>query len=156
MMMRISTSNGFCALALVLLTVGAVTACGGDDDGAASAAGGGGAGGSGGGKLTLVAYSTPKEAYEAVIAGFQASGSGRDVDFDQSYGASGDQSRAVATGLPADVVAFSLEPDMARLTDQGLVEASWNQGPTGGMVTGSVVVFVVRKGNPEDIRPGTT
>ncbi len=144
-MKRISSINTILALALALLVLGVAAACGGDDDGTASAAGGGA------GKLTLVAYSTPKEAYEAVIPGFQATPAGQGVDFDQSYGASGDQSRAVVSGLPADVVAFSLEPDMTRLTDEGLVDATWNQGPTKGMVTDSVVVFVVRKGNPENI-----
>ena len=106
----------------------------------------------GGGKLTLVAYSTPKEAYEAVIPAFQATPAGQGATFDQSYGASGDQSRAIVSGLPADIAAFSLEPDMTRLTDEGLVDAGWNAGPTKGMVTDSVVVFLVRKGNPKGIK----
>ena len=74
------------------------------------------------------------------------------VDFDQSYAASGEQSRAVEAGLPADVVAFSLEPDITRLIDAGLVDADWNQNEYKGMVTDSVVVFAVRKGNPENIQ----
>jgi sulfate/thiosulfate-binding protein len=74
------------------------------------------------------------------------------VDVETSYGASGDQSRAVEAGLPADVVAFSLAPDVDRLVKDGMVDASWNTTPTKGMVTDSVVVFVVRKGNPRNIK----
>src|SRR5262245_34588640 len=109
------------------------------------------AGGSDGSKVTLVAYSTPREAYEALIPAFQKTTAGQGVSFDQSYGASGDQSRAVDGGLPADVVAFSLAPDVTRLVDSGLVSEDWADTPTKGMVTDSVVVFVVRKGNPKGI-----
>jgi sulfate/thiosulfate-binding protein len=119
------------------------------------AAGCGGSGGSGGGgsdKLTLVAYSTPREAYEALIPAFQKTDAGKGVTFSQSYGASGDQSRAVQNGLAADVVTFSLEPDMAKLVDAGLVAKDWNADEHKGMITNSVVVFVTRKGNPKNIR----
>jgi sulfate/thiosulfate transport system substrate-binding protein len=115
------------------------------------AAGCGGSGG-GGGKLTLVAYSTPREAYEALIPGFQKTDAGKGVSFSQSYGGSGDQARAVQNGLAADVVAFSLEPDMTKLVDDGLVAKDWNANQYKGMVTDSVVVFVTRKGNPKSIR----
>jgi sulfate transport system substrate-binding protein len=115
-------------------------------------AGCGGSGGSGGGdKLTLVAYSTPREAYEQLIPAFQKTDAGKGISFSQSYGASGDQSRAVQNGLAADVVGFSLEPDMTKLVDAGLVAKDWNAGEHKGMVTDSVVVFVVRKGNPKNI-----
>src|SRR5450755_564211 len=103
-------------------------------------------------QLTLVAYSTPRDAFDAVIKAFQATPDGRDVTFAQSYGASGEQSRAVAAGLPADVVVFSLEPDMTKLVTAGLVAPEWNKDKYHGMVTDSVVVFVVRKGNPKHIR----
>lgn len=63
-------------------------------------------------RLSLVAYSTPREAYAKLIPAFQQTAAGKDVSFTQSYGASGEQSRAVAAGLPADLVAFSLEPDI--------------------------------------------
>jgi sulfate/thiosulfate-binding protein len=116
------------------------------------AAGCGGSGSGGGKRLTLVAYSTPREAYEALIPAFQATEAGKGVGFSQSYGASGDQSRAVANGLKADVVALSLEPDMTRLVDRGLVARDWNAGAEKGMVTDSVVVLVTRKGNPKHIR----
>ena len=124
-----------------------VSGCGGT-----SSAANEGSGGSGGGKLTLVAYSTPQEAYEEIIPAFQKTPEGKGVEFEQSYGASGEQSRAVEAGLPADVVEFSLESDVTRLVDAGLVDASWNENEHKGMVTDSVVVFVVRKGNPDDIQ----
>ncbi|HSR25611.1 MAG TPA: sulfate ABC transporter substrate-binding protein [Candidatus Eisenbacteria bacterium] len=103
-------------------------------------------------RLTLVAYSTPQGAYEKIIAAFQKTAQGRNVTFSESYGASGDQSRAVDSGLPADVVAFSLEPDMTRLVKHGLVAAEWSADQYRGNVTDSVVVLAVRKGNPRHIK----
>src|SRR5216110_247838 len=85
--------------------------------------------------LSLVAYSTPQAAYEALIKAFQATPEGKNVRFTQSYGASGDQSRAVASGLRADLVAFSLEPDITRLVTAKLVPAEWNADPAKGMIT---------------------
>jgi sulfate/thiosulfate transport system substrate-binding protein len=101
--------------------------------------------------LTLVAYSTPQEAYEELIPAFQKTPQGAGVKFETSYGASGDQSRAVAAGLPADVVALSLEPDVTKLVKADLVPETWNQDDFHGFVTDSVVVFAVRPGNPKNI-----
>jgi sulfate/thiosulfate transport system substrate-binding protein len=103
-------------------------------------------------KLALVAYSTPREAYGQLITAFQKTQAGKDVSFSQSYGASGEQSRAVAAGLAADIVAFSLAPDISDLVKKGLVAQSWNKGSYHGMVTRSVVVFVVRDGNPKKLK----
>ncbi len=103
-------------------------------------------------KLSLVAYSTPREAYGKLIPAFQKTAASKDVSFTQSYGASGEQSRAVAAGLDADIVAFSLEPDITSLVQKGLVPKSWNKNKYRGMVTRSVVVFVLRDGNPKHIR----
>jgi sulfate/thiosulfate transport system substrate-binding protein len=103
-------------------------------------------------KLTLVAYSTPKEAYTQLIPAFQKTSAGSGVSFSQSYGASGEQSRAVASGLDADVVAFSLAPDIATLVQKKLVAPTWNKDQWKGMVTRSVVVFVVRDGNPKKLK----
>src|SRR4051794_21329447 len=103
-------------------------------------------------KLSLVAYSTPREAYGKLIPAFQKTAAGKDVSLSQSYGASTEQSRAVAAGLGADVVAFSLEPDITSLVQKGLVPRSWNKNASKGMVTRSVVVFVLRDGNPKHIR----
>jgi sulfate transport system substrate-binding protein len=101
--------------------------------------------------LSLVAYSTPKDAYAKIIPAFQGTSAGKGVSFSQSYGASGDQARAVAAGLSADLVALSLEPDVSTLVKKGIVPSNWNQNPYHGMVTDSVVVFVVRNGNPKNI-----
>src|SRR6266480_7742141 len=101
--------------------------------------------------ISLVAYSTPREAYAKLIPAFQKTAAGKDVSFSQSYGASGDQARAVAAGLGADVVALSLEPDVTTLVKKGIVPSNWNRNPHHGMVTDSVVVFVVRDGNPKHI-----
>jgi sulfate transport system substrate-binding protein len=106
-------------------------------------------------KLTLVAYSTPKEAYGQLIPAFQKTVAGKGVSFSQSYGASGEQSRAVAAGLPADIVAFSLAPDVSALVQKHLVAQSWNKDKYHGMVTRSVVVFVVRDGNPKKLKTWT-
>jgi sulfate/thiosulfate-binding protein len=106
---------------------------------------------SGGKSLTLVAYSTPQGAYTSLIPAFQATGEGKGVTFSQSYGPSGEQSRAVAAGLKADVANFSLEPDVTRLVKAGLVLPNWNKNATHGFVTNSVAVIIVRKGNPKHI-----
>ncbi|MEY2583802.1 MAG: sulfate/thiosulfate transport system substrate-binding protein [Ilumatobacteraceae bacterium] len=104
-----------------------------------------------GSQLSLVAYSTPQAAYEKIIAAFQATSQGKNVTFTKSFGASGDQSRAVVSGLAADYVAFSLAPDVTRLVKESLVAADWNKDKYAGNVTDSVVVLVVRKGNPRKI-----
>ena len=97
---------------------------------ALAAAGCGGTSDSGGsgGKVALVAYSTPKEAYAEVIPAFKKSPAGKDVGFSQSYGASGDQTRSVESGLPADVVALSLALDTDKLVKKGLVAEDWDKG----------------------------
>lgn len=103
-------------------------------------------------RLALVSYSTPREAYPQLFAAFNKTAAGKDVSFSQSYGSSGEQARAVIGGLEADVIALSLEPDMTELVKAGIVGKGWNKGFYKGMVTNSVVVFVVRDGNPKRIR----
>jgi sulfate/thiosulfate transport system substrate-binding protein len=136
---RIRTPRLFAAFAVLAAAV-SVAGCGSSS------------GSSGGSKLTLAAYSTPKEAYAEIIPAFQKTAKGKGVTFDQSYGASGEQERAVEGGLPADVVALSLEPDVNKLVKAGLVDSGWNGDRYHGFVTRSVVVFAVRKGNPKHIR----
>jgi sulfate/thiosulfate transport system substrate-binding protein len=133
-------------LAVAVLPAALVAGCGGTSAESSASSDGGG------GNLTLVAYSTPEEAYRELIPAFNETREGRGVSFDQSYASSGEQSRAVEGGLPADVVEFSLEPDMARLVEAGLVDENWNQNEHDGFVTESVVVFMVRKGNPKNIQ----
>jgi len=110
------------------------------------------AGASKGGSVDLVAYSTPKDAYGKIISSFQKTQAGGGVDFSQSYGASGDQARAVAAGQNADLVALSLDPDVSMLVGKGLVPKNWNANSHRGIVSDSVVVFVVRDGNPKKIK----
>ena len=102
--------------------------------------------------LNINAFSVMEAANEPVFADFQGSDAGADVRFETSYGASGDQSRAVVAGADADVVHYSLETDVTRLVDEGLVAEDWKDTPTKGIATSSVVVFVVREGNPENIQ----
>src|SRR5262245_33537322 len=102
--------------------------------------------------LSLVAYSTPREAMGKLIPAFQATADGQGVGFNQSYGASGDQARAVQAGLKADIVYLSLAPDVDTLVKAGLVDSKWNKQSYKGIVTDSVVVFVVRDGNPKHIK----
>src|SRR5919202_4415591 len=87
------------------------------------------------GSISLVAYSTPKEAYGQLIDAFGKTKAGKGVSFTQSYGASGDQAQAVLNGLRADVVALSLEPDMTRLVKERLVAKGWKSKATHGIVT---------------------
>jgi sulfate transport system substrate-binding protein len=100
--------------------------------------------------VDIVAYSVPKPAYDALTAAFQKTPAGAGVKFTSSYGASGTQSKNVLAGQKADYVAFSLEPDLTKLVPSK-VDAGWNAGPTKGLVSDSVVVLVVRKGNPKHI-----
>jgi sulfate/thiosulfate-binding protein len=129
--------RSFAALLALLVLPVALTACGSSSSSSKGVA--------------LVAYSTPQGAFASLIPAFQATPEGKGVSFSQSFGPSGEQSRAVVNGLHADVVNFSLEPDVTRLVKAGLVSPDWNQGPTHGFVTNSVAVIIVRKGNPKHI-----
>jgi sulfate/thiosulfate transport system substrate-binding protein len=102
--------------------------------------------------IHLSAFSVMEAANEPVFEDFQGTDAGDGVEFEPSYGASGDQSRAVVAGSPADVVHYSLETDVTRLVKEGLVAEDWKDNATNGIATSSVVVFVVRKGNPENIQ----
>ena len=104
------------------------------------------------GTIALVAYSTPQVVYDEIIPAFQKTAAGKGVGVKTSFGASGDQSRAVEAGLDADVVSFSIEPDMERLVKADIVSPDWADTPTKGLVTTSLVSFIVRKGNPKNIR----
>jgi sulfate transport system substrate-binding protein len=147
--MRTSTSKPRARRALVITGLvaaltGGVAACGsasGDSSGSGSSA------------LSLVAYSTPGPAYtDSLIPAFQKTSQGSGAHVSTSFGASGDQSRAVESGQPASLVHFSILPDMERLVDDGIVDKSWDQGQYHGFVEDSVVTFIVRKGNPKGIK----
>jgi sulfate/thiosulfate transport system substrate-binding protein len=139
--LRRSPGISIAALPLLLLVILGVAACGGTSDSSGS-----------GGSLSLIAYSTPQEAYEEIIPAFKKTADGKDIGFKQSYGASGDQARAVEAGLKADVVALSLAPDVDKLVEAGKVAKDWNKDSSDGFVTNSVVVLATRKGNPKNIR----
>jgi sulfate transport system substrate-binding protein len=126
----------------------AVTACGGASDSTTGSS----SSDKGSKSLSLVAYSTPEVVYDEIEPLFQKTGDGEGVGFKSSFGASGEQSRAVEAGLKADVVSFSLEPDMDRLVKAGLVDSNWADTPSKGLVTTSLVSFIVRKGNPKGIK----
>lgn len=103
-------------------------------------------------RITLVTYAVTEPGWSKVIPAFNDSEAGDGIEVTASYGASADQSRGVADGKPADVVNFSVEPDLTRLVEVGKVSPSWNKDATNGIPFGSVVTLVVRKGNPKDIR----
>ena len=128
-----------------------IAGCGGSED--TSGGSGGGADDNAKSQLSLVAYSTPEVVYDEIVPAFRKTSAGKDVGFKTSFGASGEQSRAVEGGLKADVVSFSIEPDVERLVESGLVAKDWKAAtPTDGLVSKSIVAFIVRRGNPKKIR----
>lgn len=129
------------AVAVSLVSVLALSGCSGDSAAGAKA-----------GKVDLVGFSVLKTANTEVFDAFKKTDDGKGAQIAPSYGASGDQSRAVEAGQKADIVHFSLASDVTRLVDAGLVADDWNTTPTKGIATSSVVVFVVRKGNPDNIK----
>jgi sulfate transport system substrate-binding protein len=131
------------AVALAVAGVLALSACGGDDGASAS--------GGDGDTIALSGFSILEAANEGIFEDFQGTDAGEGVEFQPSYGASGDQSRAVVAGADADVVHYSLETDVTRLVGEGLVAEDWKDNATQGIATSSVVVFVVRPGNPDGI-----
>lgn len=126
-----------------LLASMALAGCGGDAEGGSGAADR---------TLDIVGFAVPEAANKAIFDDFTQTGAGKGAELKTSYGASGDQSRAVESGLDADYVHFSIAPDVTRLVDAGLVSADWDKGENKGIVSRSVVVFGVREGNPKNIR----
>jgi sulfate transport system substrate-binding protein len=146
------------AAALTLLVALIVAGCGGGGSSSGGTSGGSAeetsGGSSGGAKLSVVGYSTPESVYaEALEPAFEKTSQGKGVSFSNSFGASGDQSRAVAAGQPASVVHFSVSSDMERLVEEGeIVSKNWEKQPYGGYATDSVVVILVERGNPLGIK----
>jgi sulfate/thiosulfate transport system substrate-binding protein len=102
--------------------------------------------------LSVVGYSVPSIVFPKLFAAYQATPQGQGVTFTSSFAASEVQSKAVAAGLPADVVNFSVSTDVDRLVQAGLVDPGWDRNAYHGIVSRSVVVFVLRDGNPKHIR----
>jgi sulfate/thiosulfate transport system substrate-binding protein len=146
------------AVALTLVVALIVAGCGGGGSSSSSSSGstseGSSGGSSGGAKLSVVGYSTPESVYtETLQPAFEKTPQGKGVSFSDSFGASGDQSRAVAAGQPASVVHFSTGSDMERLVEEGeIVSKDWNKGSEKGIATTSLVVILVEKGNPLGIK----
>ena len=101
--------------------------------------------------LNLVGYAVPEPGWSTIIPAFADTEEGKGVGVRTSFGASGDQSRGVADGKPADIVNFSVEPDVTRLVEADKVAEDWSAGNTKGVPFGSVVTLVVRAGNPKGI-----
>lgn len=136
--------------ALLVFMIAAATAC--------NAGSGSNAAEGEGGRVTLIlgAYTTPREAYgKAILPAFREHWkrqTGQDVEFRESYQGSGAQSRAIVGGFEADVAALSLEADVDKIAEAGLITHDWRSGPHGGMVSNSIAVIAVRSGNPKGIR----
>ncbi len=139
-------------IALSLITAWALfaTGCGGGAGGAAD--------GDAAGPITLlnVSYDPTRELYRDINAAFAARYAldhGRRVDIKQSHASSGSQARAVIDGLDADVVTLAVWPDVEAVARSGLVKSAWQARLENDSVPyHSLVVFVVRKGNPKGIK----
>lgn len=111
----------------------------------------------GGNKVTLIlgGYTAPREAYgKAILPAFQKywkEKTGQDVEFQESYQGSGSQSRAIVGGFEADLAALSLEGDIDKIAEAGLITHDWKSTRSAGMVSTSIVVIAVRPGNPKGI-----
>ncbi|HSS32097.1 MAG TPA: extracellular solute-binding protein [Solirubrobacterales bacterium] len=151
---RRGVTAGLTAALLALLIAVIAAGCGGSDDSSGSTSGGSGTSSSGGAKLDVVGYSTPESVYaEFLEPAFEKTTEGKGISFSNSFGASGDQSRAVVAGQPASVVHFSQAGDMERLVEEGeIVAKDWDQNKYKGIATDSVVVILVEKGNPLGIK----
>ncbi len=137
-------SSLFCGAVLALLFGGAAfQGCGSSDKGSNRVA------------LILGAYTTPREAYgKAIIPAFRKywkEKTGQDVEFQESYQASGAQSRAIVGGFEADIAALSLEGDIDKIAEARLITHDWKSKKYAGMVSTSIVVIAIRQGNPKDI-----
>lgn len=108
-------------------------------------------------RLTLVGYAVPKAAHDAIIPKFvekwKAEHNGQNIVFDQSYGGSGSQTRAIIDGLEADVVHLAVGADVLKLAKAGFINEDWNKRvPNNGTVGETVAAIIVREGNPKTIK----
>jgi sulfate/thiosulfate transport system substrate-binding protein len=150
--MKFSQLSKLLAILVLLAGVALLAACSASEQGSPDQEG---ASSGGQVKLILGAYTTPREAYRELIPIFQKQWkdkTGQDVIFEESYLGSGAQSRAIVEGFEADIAALSLEADINRIQDAGLITHDWKDGPYKGMVSDSIVAFAVRPGNPLGIQ----
>ncbi|MES2673922.1 MAG: sulfate ABC transporter substrate-binding protein [Pseudomonadota bacterium] len=108
-------------------------------------------------KLLNVSYDPTRELYReynTAFAKYWLAKTGDKVTVDQSHGGSGAQSRSVIDGLQADVVTFALAGDIDPLAKIGkLIPENWEARlPQNSAPYTSTIVFLVRKGNPKNIK----
>ena len=145
--------QSFVSLFLVgLIASGAIVACSGGDNATNNTA----SSANGDKQITLVSYAVTRAAYEKIIPQFTAKWKqekNQNVTFNQSYGGSGSQTRAVIDGLEADVVALALALDTAKIQQAGLIQPGWEkEAPNNAIVHKSVAALVTREGNPKGIK----
>ena len=151
--------KNFVSLFLVGLSLSvAIASCGGNADNSAANAGSGAspAANTGDVELTLVSFAVTKAAHDEIVPKFVEKWKqehNQNVTFEQSYGGSGSQTRAVIEGsLEADVVNLALALDIHKIEQAGLIEPGWEREvPKSGVVTRSVAAIVTRPGNPKGI-----
>lgn len=107
-------------------------------------------------KILNVSYDIGREVFEALDPLFIAQwkeDTGRDLTIDQSHAGSSKQARAILEGLPADVVTFNQEIDVDMLAKGGMLPEDWRTKlPNNASPYYSLPSFLVRKGNPKNIR----
>ncbi|NJR38136.1 MAG: sulfate ABC transporter substrate-binding protein [Leptolyngbyaceae cyanobacterium CSU_1_4] len=152
---RFRSLNKF--LALLLVGVGftlAIAACTSSTSSSSSPSGGNAA--KEPVELTLVSFAVTQAAYEKIVPLFAEKWKqehNQDVSFNQSYGGSGSQTRAVIDGLEADVVALALALDTQKIEKAELIQPGWEkEAPNDSIVTQSVAALVTREGNPKNIK----
>lgn len=161
--LQLSSFKSFVSLFLVGVSLSVViAACGGgntNDSTASPAASGSSspvAAKTGDVELTLVSFAVTRAAHEAIIPKFVEKWQkehNQKVTFNQSYGGSGSQTRAVIDGLEADVTHLALALDTKKIEKAGLIEPGWEkEAPNGGIVSKSVAAIVTREGNPKGIK----
>jgi sulfate transport system substrate-binding protein len=152
----LTSLKSFVSLFLVGITLSvAVASCGtGSSNNPVSSPGA--TGNKGNVELTLVSFAVTKAAHEAIIPKFVEQWQkekGQTVTFNQSYGGSGSQTRAVIDGLEADIVHLALAFDTTRIEKAGLIQPGWEKEvPNEGIVSKSVGAIVTREGNPKGIK----
>lgn len=103
-----------------------------------------------------VSYDPTREFYQEYneeFGKFWKQKTGQTVNFKQSHGGSGKQARSVVDGLQADVVTLALANDIEEIVNAGLINKGWQKEfPNNSAPYTSTIVFLVRKGNPKQIR----
>ena len=156
---RISKMKRFVSLFLVGLSLSvAIAACGGGASNSTSSSGGSASpvANTGNVELNLVSFAVTKAAHDEIIPKFVEQWQkekNQNVTFNQSYGGSGSQTRAVIDGLEADVVHLALALDTKKIEKAGLIQPGWEkEAPDNAIVSKSVAALVTREGNPKGVK----